>query len=162
LRSIHRPQCGPLAASRLSCISYLFAQIWTIGRPHAQRRIISDLSKSAKKWHKFEQPERRILALIPLSRLNSLKEKNLMKNMEDRIVSMEQQLKTLRERHSKAEAQRKKDEARQVKIDDTRRKLLAGSVVLDLVQRGELDEAQLKKWLSKTLSEPADRALFSL
>jgi hypothetical protein len=68
------------------------------------------------------------------------------KNTGDRIAEMEMQLKALRERHSKAESKRKRDMVVKMKKDDLRRRLLAGSVVIDRVQRGELAEAEFKKW----------------
>jgi len=84
------------------------------------------------------------------------------KKMEDRIASMEQQLKALKERHQKSEAKRKRDEAQQARKSEARRKVLAGTVVLEKVERGEINEAQFRKWLDSALSEPADRALFNL
>ena len=75
---------------------------------------------------------------------------------------MEMQLKTLRERHTKAESKRKKDMAVKMKKDDLRRRLLAGSVVIDRVQRGKLAKAEFKKWLDAAVTESSDRALFGL
>jgi hypothetical protein len=82
--------------------------------------------------------------------------------MEERIASMEQQLRSLKERHNKAEAKRKRDEAQQARKNEARRKLLAGTVVLEKVERGEITEAQFRKWLDSALREPDDRALFQL
>jgi hypothetical protein len=84
------------------------------------------------------------------------------KKMEERIASMEQQLKALKERHQKAETKRKRDEAQKAKRDQARRKVLAGSVVLEKVERGEIAEAQFRKWLDSGLTEAEDRALFNL
>jgi hypothetical protein len=75
---------------------------------------------------------------------------------------MEQQLKVLKERHQKAEAKRKREQAQQAKKDEARRKLLAGTVVLEKVERGEIPEAQFRKWLDGELTEAEDRALFKL
>jgi large subunit ribosomal protein L7/L12 len=85
-----------------------------------------------------------------------------MKKMEERIASMEQQLKTLRERHQKAEAKRKREETQQAKKDEARRKMLAGALVLEKVDRGEINEGQFRKWLDSALTLPEDRALFKL
>jgi len=85
-----------------------------------------------------------------------------MKKMEERIATMEQQLKTLKERHQKSETKRKREEAQRAKKDDSRRKFLTGSVILEKVDRGEIDEAQLRKWLDSVLTQPEDRALFGL
>ncbi len=85
-----------------------------------------------------------------------------MKKMEDRIASMEQQLKAMRDRHSKAEAKRKRDEALKAKQDEDRRRVVTGIVVLEKVRRGEIAEPQFQKWMDGELSDPKDRALFNL
>lgn len=85
-----------------------------------------------------------------------------MKTMEERIVAAEQNLRNLKERHQKAETKRKRDEAQQTKKNEARRKILAGTVVLEKVERGEITESQFRKWLESALTEPDDRALFDL
>ena len=85
-----------------------------------------------------------------------------MKKMDDRIASMEQQLKALKERRVRAEAKRKREDAQRAKKDGTRRKLLAGAVVLEKVDRGEIKETDFKGWLDSALTQPEDRALFNL
>ncbi|MEO8313348.1 MAG: mobilization protein [Pseudomonadota bacterium] len=77
-------------------------------------------------------------------------------------MSMEQQLKALKERHSNSEAKRKRDEAKMAKIAATRRAVLAGTIVIDAVQNGEIHEAQFRKWLDGGLTNSDDRALFGL
>lgn len=84
------------------------------------------------------------------------------KNMQERIASMEQELKALKERHQEAEIKRKRDEAQQAKKDDVRRKLLAGTVFLGVVERGEITQAQFRQWLDSALTQPRDRQLFDL
>ena len=84
------------------------------------------------------------------------------KTMEQRIASAEQALKELREKHAKAEAKRKRSEAKKTKEDDERRRILAGSTVLEKVRTGEIPEAQFRQWLDTSLTEPKDRALFDL
>jgi hypothetical protein len=84
------------------------------------------------------------------------------KKTEARIATMEQQLKALRERHRKAESKRKREEVQRAKKDDARRKLLAGAVVLEKVDRGEINEALFRKWLDSVLTQQEDRALFNL
>lgn len=85
-----------------------------------------------------------------------------MNKMEERIASMEQQLKALKERHQKAESRRKREEAQQARKDEARRRVVAGTVVLEKVERGEIAEAQFRKWLDSALTEAEDRALFKL
>jgi len=85
-----------------------------------------------------------------------------MKKMDDRIATMEQQLKALKERRVKTEAKRKREQAQRAKKDGARRRLLAGTVVLDKVDRGEIKETDFKDWLDSALTQPEDRALFNL
>ena len=85
-----------------------------------------------------------------------------MREMKDRIATLKQQLKTLQSQHVKSEARRKREEAQRAKKDDTRRKLLAGTVVLEKVARGEIEEAQFREWLNGALTQREDRALFNL
>jgi hypothetical protein len=89
-------------------------------------------------------------------------EQFIVNKMEERIASMEQQLKALRERHQKAETKRKREEAQQARQDEARRKVLVGTVVLEKVGRGEINEAQFHKWIDSGLTETEDRALFNL
>jgi hypothetical protein len=84
------------------------------------------------------------------------------KSMEQKIASVELQLKTLRDRHAKAEARRKRDEAQLAKRDEARRRELTGSVVLEKVRGGEIAEAQFRKWMDGSLEDSKDRALFGL
>lgn len=86
----------------------------------------------------------------------------MVKKMEERIASMEQQLKALKARHQKSETKRKRDEAQKAKRDEARRKVLAGTVILEKVGRGEIPEAQFRKWMETGLAESEDRALFDL
>lgn len=84
------------------------------------------------------------------------------KTMEQRIASAEQALKKLREKHAKAEAKRKRNEAKKTKEDENRRRFLTGSAILEKVRSGEIPEAQFRKWLDTSLTEPKDRTLFDL
>jgi uncharacterized small protein (DUF1192 family) len=85
-----------------------------------------------------------------------------MKNMEERIATMEEQLKRLKARHQEAENKRRRTEAEQAKKDDARRRHLVGTIVLEKVERGEIAEAQFQKWLDAALTRPEDRVLFKL
>ena len=85
-----------------------------------------------------------------------------MRKMEERIATLKKQLKTLQGQHVKLEAKRKREEAQRAKKDDTRRKLLAGTVVLEKVARGKIEEAQFCEWLNGALTQREDRALFNL
>lgn len=85
-----------------------------------------------------------------------------MKSMADRIAEKEKELRSLKERHQKAEAQRKRDEADRARKNAERRTVLVGTLVLEKVERGEIPEAQFRKWVDSGLKESEDRALFDL
>jgi hypothetical protein len=85
-----------------------------------------------------------------------------LKNLRDRIELMEQQLRALKVRHLEAEAKRKREAAAQAKLDEARRIMLVGQIVLERVSRGELSESQLRGWLDAGLDEQADRQLFGI
>lgn len=55
--------------------------------------------------------------------------------------------------------QREKAEERK---KDTRRKILVGSVLMRMVEQGELEHDKLQKMLDRHLSRAQDRALFGL
>ena len=46
--------------------------------------------------------------------------------------------------------------------NDTRRKILAGGIVLKLVREGQIPEQTLRAWLDQHLMAERDRALFGL
>ena len=62
-------------------------------------------------------------------------------------------------------AQVAKDEARvsvAARKDSTRRKILVGAAVLQAVEHGQVDRAELMELLDKALTKPRDRVLFGL
>ena len=62
-----------------------------------------------------------------------------------------------------AELQRMDTRARQAdRKRDTRRKFLAGALVLEMIARGELAEAEVMAALDRFLKLPCDRAMFDL
>ena len=58
-----------------------------------------------------------------------------------------------REKNKLDQAERKKD---------TRRKILLGSLMMDMIKQGELDEKKIRKKLDGFLTKNIDRQLFSL
>jgi len=56
----------------------------------------------------------------------------------------------------------KAKEQAQKRKDDTRRKVLIGSVLLKMVKDKEMEESQLLGLLKRHLVKPTDRALFNL
>jgi hypothetical protein len=74
------------------------------------------------------------------------------------LKRMKQQRDALTERIRRAEA---REHARRRK-DDTRRKILAGAVILEQAAQHETARAELHALLAKFLTRSADRALFNL
>lgn len=84
------------------------------------------------------------------------------RNLQNRIALMEQQLRALKGRHHKAEEKRRREEAAQAKRDEARRQVLLGVVLQQKIKEGEISESRAKEWLRETLSNERDRALFGL
>lgn len=84
-----------------------------------------------------------------------------MSKLEERIASAEQRLKALKSRQVRAATRQRTRDAKQHRRDDLRRKVLVGSAVLELVERGEIEISLLAKWLKGALSREEDQKLFS-
>lgn len=80
-----------------------------------------------------------------------------MATIEDTIKALELKLQQAKEKAKKIEAAKRAKEAKAERTRDTRRKILAGSVVLSRMDRG-----QLLSMLEPVLTRPDDRALFDL
>jgi hypothetical protein len=65
-------------------------------------------------------------------------------------------------RQQRVDARKRAIAAHRERKADTRRKIVIGTLILDRIQRGEFDQAQLLGWLDQTLSRADDRALFQL
>jgi uncharacterized protein YlxW (UPF0749 family) len=79
-----------------------------------------------------------------------------------RIAELEQKLRQLKAREQAVEARRRTLESRRSRKADTRRKILVGAIVLARVERGEISESDLRRWLDQALVRPDDRGLFGL
>jgi len=82
--------------------------------------------------------------------------------IDERIATLEEKLQQLKVRQARAEARKRALLSRRARKDDTRRKILAGAIVLGKVAAGELDGKRFRQWLDQALSRPDDRALFEL
>ena len=56
----------------------------------------------------------------------------------------------------------KSKEQAQKRKDDTRRKVLAGSVVMKLVKEDKIKQSMFNQWMNEELKKEKDRALFDL
>lgn len=85
-----------------------------------------------------------------------------MAKIEERIETLKERLKQLEVRKARAEARKRALASRRARKDDTRRKILAGAIVLAKVQSGDLDPKTFQQWLDHGLVRDDDRALFEL
>jgi hypothetical protein len=85
-----------------------------------------------------------------------------MPKLDERIATLQERLQQLKAQQQRSAARQKTIESRRHRKEDTRRKILAGAIVLAKLDRGELDKAQFYRWLNEALTRPDDRALFDL
>lgn len=92
-----------------------------------------------------------------------------MATIEDKIAAAEKraqdaakQIKQLKAKRDLVEARKLQTMLKGQRSDDTRRKILAGALVLDMMERDEQTKAKFIERLDKFLTRPDDRALFSL
>jgi hypothetical protein len=88
-----------------------------------------------------------------------------MAKIEDTIASLELKLKQAKALKQKQEAQKKAKEQKLTRAQDTRRKILLGSFLLEQCKKNEIDFALVtyeNASLDKFLIRPDDRALFQL
>ena len=86
----------------------------------------------------------------------------MMVKLDERISGLEEKLKQLKTRQARLDARKRALASRQERKNDTRRKILAGAIVLTRVEQGKLPEVEFRSWLDAALTRPDDRALFGL
>lgn len=85
-----------------------------------------------------------------------------MVKLDERISGLEEKLKQLKTRQARLDARKRALASRQERKNDTRRKILLGATVFARIDRKELDQAEVNRWLDQSLTRPDDRALFGL
>jgi chromosome segregation ATPase len=85
-----------------------------------------------------------------------------MVKLDERISSLETRLKQLKTRQARLDARKRALASRRARKDDTRRKILAGAVVLARVEQGKIPEHEFRTWLDAALTRADDRVLFDL
>jgi chromosome segregation ATPase len=85
-----------------------------------------------------------------------------MVKLDERISSLETKLKQLKTRQARLDARKRALASSRARKDDTRRKILAGAIVLARVAQGQIPQAEFRAWLDAALTRPDDRALFEL
>ena len=82
--------------------------------------------------------------------------------IEDKIKALEEKLKQAKAQKAKIEARKKAIETKVQRSQDTRRKVLAGAMVLEMMERDEATRQRFMERLDKYLTRAEDRALFDL
>jgi hypothetical protein len=85
-----------------------------------------------------------------------------MPKIDERIAALEAKLKQLKVRQQRAEARAKSLQLKQDRKADTRRKILAGAILLAKVENGLFDKKIFNGWMDAALTREDDRALFGL
>lgn len=92
-----------------------------------------------------------------------------MATIDEKIAQAEKRAQELTKQLKQLKAQREKVEARKLhgllkgqRAEDTRRKILAGALVLEMMERDEATRTRLMQRLDGYLTRPDDRALFGL
>lgn len=85
------------------------------------------------------------------------------------MATIEEQIERAKKRIKQLEVRKQQIEARKLHLlikgkrsDDTRRKILAGALVLDMMERDEAAQHRFLERLDKYLKRADDRALFGL
>ncbi len=68
----------------------------------------------------------------------------------------------LKARQARVGARKRALLSRRARKDETRKKILAGAIILAKVNQGELDPKRFRTWLDQGLTRADDRALFEL
>jgi hypothetical protein len=82
--------------------------------------------------------------------------------LEERIETLQECLEQLKTRQARIEARKRALASRRARKDDTRRRILAGAVLLSKVESGDFDSRTFRRWLDKALTLSDDLALFGL
>ena len=85
-----------------------------------------------------------------------------MTKLDDRVATLEGKLKQLKIRQQRVASRASALASSRAHKDDTRRKILAGAILLAKVEAGDFDSRTFKRWLDKTLTRDDNRRLFGL
>lgn len=83
-------------------------------------------------------------------------------SIEDKIKAQQEKLKQLKAQKQQIEARKRAAAAKVIRQRETRRKILVGAMVLEMMQRDENTHQRFMERLDGYLMRPHDRALFGL
>ena len=78
------------------------------------------------------------------------------------LTEAERRLSQLKARQERLETRLRYLQSAKARKDETRRKILAGAILLAKVGSGDFDSRTFKRWLDKALTRKDDRELFDL
>jgi hypothetical protein len=78
------------------------------------------------------------------------------------LTEAERRLAQLKARQERLDARLRYLSSSRSRKDDTRRKILAGAILLSKVESGDFDSRTFRRWLDKALTRKDDRELFGL
>ena len=78
------------------------------------------------------------------------------------LTDAERRLSQLKARQERLEARLRYLQSAKARKDETRRKILAGAILLAKVESGDFDSRTFRRWLDKSLTRKDDRHLFGL
>ncbi len=85
-----------------------------------------------------------------------------MPKLDEQISNLQDRLGQLKLRQQRIESRRLAVRAQRERKAETRRRILAGAMVMAKAQRGEIEPEQLLRWLDEELVRADDRKLFGL
>ena len=78
------------------------------------------------------------------------------------LTEAERRLAQLKARQERLDARLRYLASSKARKDETRRKILAGAILIAKVEAGDFDSRTFKRWLDKALTRKDDRELFGL
>ena len=85
-----------------------------------------------------------------------------MSTIEERIKAQEEKLKQLKAQKAKVDARKKAVQAKAQRSQDTRRKVLAGALMLEMMEKDATTKQRFMQHLNSYLTRADDRSLFGL
>ena len=85
-----------------------------------------------------------------------------MATIDEKIKLLEEKLKQEKAKKQKLEARKRHIESKAQRATNTRKKILAGAYMLDLMEKNEAAKIKALSQLDQYLTRPDDRALFGL
>ena len=82
--------------------------------------------------------------------------------VQQELTDAERRLSQLKARQERLESRLRYLQSAKARKDETRRKILAGAILLAKVEAGDFDARTFKRWLDKALTRKDDRNLFGL